>query len=70
MLNWIGSLFQIKHRWEVWPAIYAISVGSVERGERYLHTYHGVGGWLLFLACTAIVFVVGGKLLDSVPQSG
>jgi hypothetical protein len=46
--------------------IYAIAVGAVERGQHYLATYHGAGGWMLALACTGVVFLAGGKLLDSV----
>jgi hypothetical protein len=46
--------------------IYAIALGAVERGRHYLETYPGWGGWLLAIACTAVVFVAGGKLLDSV----
>jgi hypothetical protein len=46
--------------------IYAIALGAVERGRHYLEVYPGFGGWLLAVACTAVVFVAGGKLLDSV----
>jgi hypothetical protein len=66
MLSKIGRLFQIKTRFEAWLVIYAISLGAVERGRAYVETYPGWGGWLLALACTAVVFVAGGKLLDSV----
>jgi hypothetical protein len=51
---------------EAWLVIYAIALGAVERGRHYLETYPGWGGWLLALACTIVVFVAGGKLLDSV----
>jgi hypothetical protein len=66
MLSKIGRLFTIKTRFEAWLVIYAISLGAVERGRLYLETYPGYGGWLLALACTGVVFVAGGKLLDSV----
>jgi hypothetical protein len=66
MLRKIGRLFQIKTRFEAWLMIYAIALGAVERGRLYLETYPGVGGWLLALACTGVVFVAGAKLLDSV----
>jgi hypothetical protein len=66
MLRKIGRLFTIKTRWEAWLVIYAIALGAVERGQHYLQTYPGFGGWLLALACTGVVFVAGGKLLDSV----
>ena len=50
--------------------IYAIALGAVERGRLYLETYPGYGGWMLALACTGVVFVAGGKLLDSVKCAG
>ena len=62
----IGRLFTIKTRLEAFLVIYAIALGAVERGKHYLATYPGVGGWLLFLACTGVVFIAGAKLLDSV----
>jgi hypothetical protein len=46
--------------------IYAIAVGAVERGQHYLQTYPGWGGWTLAIACTGVVFLAGAKLLDSV----
>lgn len=66
MLRKIGRLFTIKTRLEAWLVIYAIAVGAVERGAHYLATYPGAGGWMLALACTGVVFLAGGKLLDSV----
>ena len=66
MLKKIGRLFQIRTRLEAWLVIYAVALGAVERGRHYLEAYPGWGGWLLAVACTAVVFVVGGKLLDSV----
>jgi hypothetical protein len=66
MLKKIGRLFQIKTRLEAWLVIYAIALGAVERGRLYLDTYPGWGGWLLAVACTGVVFLAGGKLLDSV----
>ena len=66
MLKKIGRLFTIKTRFEAWLVIYAIALGAVERGRHYLDAYPGFGGWLLALACTGVVFVAGGKLLDSV----
>jgi hypothetical protein len=65
-LRKIGRLFQIKTRLEAWLVIYAIAMGAVERGQHYLVMYPGLGGWLLALACTGVVFVAGAKLLDSV----
>jgi len=66
MLRKIGRLFIIRTRFEAWLVIYAIALGAVERGRLYLDTYPGVGGWLLAVACTGVVFVAGAKLLDSV----
>ena len=66
MLKKIGRLFQINTRTEAWLVIYAIALGAVERGRLYLDSYPGWGGWMLALACTGVVFIAGGKLLDSV----
>ena len=66
MLKKIGRLFTIKTRFEAWLVIYAIALGAVERGRHYLEVYPGFGGWLLAVACTGVVFIAGGKLLDSV----
>ena len=68
MLSKIGRLFQIKTRFEAWLVIYAIALGAVERGQHYLAAYPGWGGWLLAVACTGVVFLAGGKLLDSVRE--
>ncbi len=62
----VGRLFIIKTRLEAWLIIYAIAVGSIERGQHYLGQYPGWGGIMLALACTGVVFVAGAKLLDSV----
>src|SRR5436190_20948683 len=66
VLKKIGRLFQIKTRFEAWLVIYAIALGAVERGQHYLAAYPGLGGWMLAVACTGVVFIAGGKLLDSV----
>lgn len=66
MLRKIGRLFTIKTRLEAWLVTYAIALGAVERGRLYLETYPGFSGWMLFLACTGVVFIAGAKLLDSV----
>jgi hypothetical protein len=62
----LARLFTIKTRTEALLVTYAVALGAVERGRQYLETYPGVGGLLLFLACTGVVFLVGAKLLDSV----
>jgi hypothetical protein len=65
MLNKIARLFVIKTRWEAFLIIYALALGATERGSRYLEQYPGWGGDLLFLACTAAVFMAGAKILDA-----
>ena len=60
----LARLFTIKTRFEAFLVIYAIALGAVERGMIYLQTYPGIGGWLLFFACTGVVFIAGAKLLD------
>src|SRR5688572_24829470 len=62
----IARLFTIKTRAEALLVTYAVALGAVERGVHYLEAYPGIGGLLLALACTGVVFLVGAKLLDSV----
>ncbi len=64
MLSKIGRLFQIKTRFEAFLIIYALALGAVQRGHVYLDQYPGIGGKLLFLACTGAVFMAGAKMLD------
>ena len=64
MLRRLGRLFVIKTRFEAILVIYALALGAVERGFTYLERFPGVGGWLLFAACTGAVFMAGAKLLD------
>ena len=65
MLKKALRLFVIKTRLEAWAIIYALATGAVARGFHYLDEYPGVGGWLLFLACTGAVFMAGAKILDA-----
>jgi hypothetical protein len=60
----IGRLFVIKNRFEAMAVIYALGLGAVDRGLRYLEIYPGVGGWLLFAACTGAVFMAGARLME------
>ena len=60
----IGRLFIIKNRFEAMAVIYALGLGAVDRGLRYLEIYPGAGGWLLFAACTGAVFMAGARLLE------
>ena len=64
MLGRIGRLFVIKNRFEAMAVIYALGLGAVDRGLRYLEIYPGIGGWLLFAACTGAVFMAGARLME------
>lgn len=64
MIRRIGRLFVIKNRFEALAVIYALGLGAVDRGMRYLDVYPGLGGWLLFIGCTAAVFMAGARLLE------
>jgi hypothetical protein len=66
MLKRLARLFTIKTRFEAFLVTYAIAVGAVERGEHYMHQIPGTMGIVLALCCTGVVFLAGGKLLDSV----
>jgi hypothetical protein len=60
----IARLFVIKTRLEAFLIIYALALGATKRGSAYLTQFPGWGGKLLFLACTAAVFMAGAKILD------
>jgi len=64
MTRKIARLFVIKTRVEAFLIIYALALGATERGAVYLRQFPGLGGKLLFLACTGAVFMAGGKILD------
>ena len=64
MFRRLGRLFVIKTRWEAIFVIYALAVGAVDRGLHYVERYPGVPGWLLFAACTGVVFMAGARLMD------
>ncbi len=64
MLRKLSRLFTIKHPVEAYLVIYALALGATERGEVYLHQFPGLGGELLFFACTGTVFLAGAKILD------
>ncbi len=64
MLAKIGRLFKIKTPVEAYLIIFALALGSAERGKIYLVQYPGFGGKLLFLACTGAVFMAGAKIID------
>ena len=64
MFSKIKRLFVIKTPIEAYLIIYALALGSAERGRVYLVQYPGFGGKLLFLACTGAVFMAGAKMLD------
>jgi hypothetical protein len=65
MLKKLARPFMIKTRIEAFAVIYAIAVGAVGRGYDYLEIYPGALGCLFFAACTAAVFIAGGKILDA-----
>ena len=65
MLKKALRLFVIKTRLEAWAIIYALAVGGAGRGFAYMQQYPGLGGWLLFAACTGAVFMGGAKILDA-----
>jgi len=60
----LGRLFVIKTRWEAAAVIYALALGAIERGLDYVEQYPGWGGWLLFAACTGVVFMAGARLME------
>jgi len=64
MLKKIKRLFIIKTPIEAYLIIYALALGSAERGRVYLTQFPGLGGKLLFLACSGAVFMAGAKILD------
>jgi len=66
MRSRLARLFRPTTRFEVFLLIYALALGAAERGKHYLETIPGWPGVLLALACTAVVFVAGGMLLDAV----
>lgn len=69
MLHKISRLFVIKTKWEAYAIIYALATGAMERGKLYLAHYPGVGGWLLFAACSGSVFMAGAKIFDAIRMS-
>lgn len=63
-----GRLFVVKTKFEAFMLIYAIATGAVERGMTYLHRFPGTPGWIMFGACTIVVFMAGGKIIDGVDR--
>ncbi|HJQ18664.1 MAG TPA: hypothetical protein VJR87_12060 [Allosphingosinicella sp.] len=68
MLKRIARLLVIRSRWEAYAVIYALALGATTRGFHYVSAYPGLGGDMLFLACTGAVFMGGAKILDGIPQ--
>lgn len=64
MLRKLGRLFVIKTRFEAALIVFALALGATQRGGVYLVEYPGIGGKLLFLACTGAVFMAGAKIFD------
>lgn len=69
MFRKIARLFMIKTRLEAFAVIYALAVGAVGRGYHYMDVYPGLPGYLFFAACSAAVFMAGGKILDATQRS-
>jgi hypothetical protein len=61
-------LFAVKTKFEAFLVIYALATGAVERGLGYVERLPGTSGWLFFAACTGVVFIAGGKILDAVER--
>ena len=68
LLRKFARLFVIKTRLEAFAVIYALAVGAVGRGYAYMDQYPGLPGYLFFAACSAAVFMAGGKILDAVER--
>ena len=66
MFRKFRRLFVIKTKFEVYLITYALALGAIERGSKYLDQYPGIGGKLLFFACTGAVFMAGAKMLDAI----
>jgi hypothetical protein len=65
LMRKFSRLFVIKNRFEASAIIYALALGSAERGQIYLTQYPGFGGKLLFLASCLAVFMAGAKIMDA-----
>lgn len=61
-------LFAVKTKFEAFLVIYALATGATERGLGYVHRLPGTSGWLMFAACTGVVFIAGGKIIDAVDR--
>jgi hypothetical protein len=68
MWSRFARLFVIKTKFEAFLVIYGLGVGAIERGMRYLDTYPGWGGWMLFAVCPVAVFMAGARILESVER--
>ena len=65
----IIRLFTIKTKFEAFLVIYALATGGVERGLHYRAQYPGLGGWLLFAACSGTVVMAAARILDSIERA-
>lgn len=68
MIARLARLFVIKSKFEAFLVIYALAMGAVQRGAVYVERYPGAGGWLMFAACSAAVFMAGARILDSLER--
>ena len=65
LMRKFSRLFVIKNRFEASAIIYALALGSAERGQIYLTQYPGFAGKLLFRASCLAVFMAGAKIMDA-----
>ncbi len=63
-----ARLFVIRTKFEAFLLIYALATGAVERGLGYVHRFPGISGWIMFMACSAAVFMAGGRIIDGVDR--
>ncbi len=71
MFKKLGRWFIIKSRFDACAVIYALALGAVTRGAEYIEQYPGIGGYLLFAACTGAVFMAGAKIMEATrPDAG
>jgi hypothetical protein len=66
MIQRLSSLLRIKSKFEGFAVIYALSLGSAERGLHYMQQYPGFFGKLLAVVCTGSVFLAGGKIINAI----
>ncbi len=66
MLKRLKNLMRISTKFDAGLVIYAIALGALERGHAYHEQFPGGIGWMMLGACTIMVFIAGGALIDYV----